>query len=414
MLRRFLHRQLWQRLPPGARSAMLQSVAARLAPRAALGKSGAEPIIIAGVLTSSTGLGQSARLCYQALEQAGLEVYAVDLSETLMQARNVDFSFRDGRAMVGNGTIIAHVNSPILPVALLKLGRTLLDGKRIVGVWHWELPRVPAAWSGGVPFVDEIWVSSHFTQAAISSIAAGKPVKVLPHPVAAYTDGIVKDWEKRERSECFTVLSMFDTGSSFARKNPLAAIAAFRRAFANDRSTRLIVKTQNTSLYPAGLRRIEEAVADADNIDLITQSMSREEVASLYARSDVLLSLHRAEGFGLPIAEAMLAGLPVVATNWSANTDFLTRDHGFPIDYHLVPALDEQRTYHDPSASWAEADVEQAAAALVRLRSEEGLGRRLGTCGRQFALKAWGAEGYARSVRAMIEQRPETQSNVAR
>ena len=116
----------------------------------------------------------------------------------------------------------------------------------------------------------------------------------------------------------------------------------------------------------------------------------------------MLISLHRSEGFGLTLAEAMLRGLPVIATNWSGNVDFLTGDTGIPVPYRLVPAQDPQGTYQHPDLRWADADIDAAAAALRRLRANPALRRALGEAAAAFGVKVWSGAAYAATARRRL------------
>jgi glycosyltransferase involved in cell wall biosynthesis len=280
-------------------------------------------------------------------------------------------------------------------LALLGVGRQRVRGKRIVGYWAWELPEVPAEWRLGVRLVDEIWVPSAFTAAAIAPIAEGRPVHVVPHPVAVEP---APPRRPRPPGAPFTILCMLDASSSLARKNPEGVIAAFRRAFGGDRDVHLILKTQRLSEVPQARAQLA-ALADHPNVELRDATLDEPGVDALYAEADVLLSLHRAEGFGLTLAEAMRRGLPVVATGWSGNADFLTEAVGIPIPWRLVPAEDPQRTYHHPGLRWAEPDVDAAAAALRMLRDDPGLRARLGAAGAAYAATHWSAAAYAARLR---------------
>lgn len=315
----------------------------------------------------------------------------------MQQADKPDFAFADGNIVSGGGTLILHVNSPLVPLALARLGRRMVREKYIIGYWAWELPRTPPDWRYGIPFLHEIWVPSQFTADAVLPICCGLPVRVVPHPVALRHRPARPQNLRSARP--FTALLIFNMASSFARKNPIAAIAAFRKAFGDDPSTRLIVKVSNGKIFPSGVDAIKSAVGSARNVALIDKAMTTAEIEALYNDSDVVLSLHRSEGFGLTIAEAMLRGLPVVATNWSGNVDFCNCDNGFPIPFKLVPADDPQATYHYPNMSWAEADVAAAAAALFRLRASPDLARHLGESGAAYARRAWSAQSYAERVR---------------
>ena len=159
----------------------------------------------------------------------------------------------------GPGTILLYVNSPLVPLAMLHLGRHLTRGKHVVGCWAWELPKLPADWRHGVAFVHEIWMPSRFAAQAVASIAGGRPVRVVPYPVATRQPKLTPRGHGATRP--FAVLSIFNIASSFARRHALAAIDAFRRAFADHLSTRLIVKTVQTfsvSALPHGLRSAKQ------------------------------------------------------------------------------------------------------------------------------------------------------------
>jgi glycosyltransferase involved in cell wall biosynthesis len=391
-VRTLLHRQIWQRFPRAQRRAALFRIASQLAPRPSSNAKAAFPFVVSGALRSSSGLGQSARLCHDALKAVGLPVFGIDLSAALMQpVDNPNFQFVDGHLLRGPATLILHVNSPLVPLAMFKIGPKFLRDKYVIGCWAWELPAVPDEWRYGVPFVHQIWAPSRFTAEALRSVAGTTPVKFLTIPVAAH--GIPKP-VARNADRPFTVLTMFSMASSFARKNPLAAINAFRLAFGEDPNTRLIVKTSNVAAFPAGLGLMRETIGSARNIQVLYETMDADGISALFDGSDVVISLHRSEGFGLIIAEAMLRGIPVVATDSSSSTDFVTAETGFPVPFELIPALDPQGTYNHPNMYWAEADVTAAASALRQLRSNPVLAERLGQSAAVFAANTWGSPAY--------------------
>jgi glycosyltransferase involved in cell wall biosynthesis len=114
-----------------------------------------------------------------------------------------------------------------------------------------------------------------------------------------------------------------------------------------------------------------------DSVVLIDRTMDDAEVKALHLCADAFVSLHRAEGYGFGLAEAMHLGRPVVATGWSGNLDFMTDDTGFLIGHRLVP-VPEGAYPHAAGQVWAEADVDEAAAAMVRLLEDPALGREVG------------------------------------
>jgi glycosyltransferase involved in cell wall biosynthesis len=167
---------------------------------------------------------------------------------------------------------------------------------------------------------------------------------------------------------------------------------------------RLIVKYINADHWPAAEDLMRDAIGDAINIELKGgEVFDNGAMNELFESADVVLSLHRAEGLGLVMAEGMLRGLPVIATNWSGSTDFLTSETGIPIGYTLVPAHDPQGTYSLSKSVWAEPNVGDASAALKRLRSDPVLRRRLGNAAAKAAAHHFDPARFAKATKALLE-----------
>lgn len=386
-----LHRQIWQRLPYGLRRAALFRASTLLAPRPRPGAAAAGPIVVAGAFRASSGLGRITRLVFDGLRAAGEPAVALDLTRRLRQPDDLPPPAEPGQAQPGPGRLILCVNAPLTGLALLAVGRRLATGKHVIGLWNWELPSVPPEWRLGVGLVHEIWVSSRFTAEAVRPIAAGRPVEVIDYPIGLAAR---PPRPPRAAGAPFTVLSLFDAGSSVARKNPAGAVEAFRRAFGADPGARLILKAQRLAAFPEERARLQDALAGAPNIEVLDATLDEAGLDALIAGADVLLSLHRAEGYGLTLAEAMRLGVPVVATGWSGNADFLTAELGIPVPWRLIPAEDPQRTYHHPGLLWADPDLDAAAQALRRLRESPALAARLGEAGAGFAQERWNAQAW--------------------
>ena len=396
VLKRFVH-ILWQRLPRGGRRWLFIRLTAAVAPRPRRPAGAGTPVIVAGVLRCRTGLGESARMNLEGLRQAGLPFGSIDLSRSLLGSPDREEPYAAGTApTAGPGSLILHASGPFLPYALRCCGAEVVRGKRVIGFLHWELPRLPAEWTVAFRSVHEIWVPSRFCAEAVRQDYDGT-VRVIPHPVD------VLGVEKRAAASApFTVLSMLNLASGFERKNPLAAVRAFKLAFGGDPSARLVVKLLNEQSYGDGMAALRREAAGQDNIVLLSRSLRRRGVLDLIASADAVLSLHRSEGFGLLAAEAMLIGVPVIATDWSGTTDFLTAETGIPVPYRLVPAIDPQRSYHFPRQSWADADVEAAAAALLRLRDDPAYRQELAQRGQAAARRMFSMDRYAAALKAAV------------
>jgi len=323
------------------------------------------PAVVIGFHGAVLGLGESGRGLVSALRAAGRQVYSWDVSQRLGHARVLD----DGdpaEPALGPALLIAHVN-PVELIHLISQTRGVpFKGRRLIAYWAWELPSVPRAWKPAFRYVDEIWAPTHFTARAMREAAPrGMPIRVLPHPKSAPT--VAPDRARFGLPEdAVVVLCAFDFRSSMARKNPLGALEAYRRA--RQRSTvpaMLVFKTVGAAAEPAAVAALRAAIGEADDVRLLTEPMSADDRDRLLVSSDILLSLHRAEGFGMIPAEAMAAGKPVVATGWSGNLDFMDEDSAVLVPATMVPVQDPQGVYaHDV---WADPDIDVAADALVAL-----------------------------------------------
>lgn len=338
--------------------------------------------IIAGDLHGQNGIATSGRMLGAALSARGLLRGTMPLG---LPSVAPDYT----GTPAPNAAIIAVVNAPYLPVGLARLKpRNMLRGRRIIGVWAWELSQVPADWAIGARFVHEIWAPTRFAADAFETIAPGR-VRLVPYPLLNAmpftTEGNRASLKLPESA--FIVLTIFNLSSSCARKNPLGAIAAFKAAFGAYRDALLVIKLTGHENYVADYNEIRAAIGDAPNIRMITETLSEPTLHGLIAASNVVLSLHRAEGFGLVPATAALLGIPVIATAYSGNLDFMAPESSALIQYKLVPVSGPDSIYNIPNAMWAEPDIEDAATWLRRLFGDAALRTKLGTAGQLHALQ---------------------------
>ena len=356
-------------------------------------------IVVAGLFRSVIGLGEGARLALAALRDLHIDASAIDVTSVLHPQERLGTELQRGADIDAGGVLIVYVNPPEFLIALSAIGRRPLRHKRIVGYWHWELPEVPKSWRAKFQLVDEIWVPSRFVAAAIARQAT-VPVYIVPHPVRRPIPS------QRNRAafglpdNSFVCLCAFDMRSSYVRKNPLGAIRAFRKAFGASRDATFVLKAAELDCAPNATAKIMAEIGRASNIRIIDAKFTSEDMAALISCSDVVISLHRSEGFGLVLAEAMLLGKPVVATGWSGNMDFMNSVNSALVGYTLVSAVDEQGVYTMTDQQWAEADIAQAAAWLRRLKDDEALRRQIGAAAATHAEEFFSLERY----RAALEE----------
>jgi len=259
----------------------------------------------------------------------------------------------------------------------------------VVGAWFWEAPSLPAWARVEVDRVDEIWVPSRFVRHAFRTVT-DKPTLVVPCVVDAPLPPRCERADYGLPDNAVLFFFNFDANSSDHRKNPWGVIRAFEAAFTdNERRgpVRLVLKTQNLDTHPEMRTALEEQL-DAVNGILLNGELPRDRMNGLLGSIDVYASLHRAEGFGLGLAEAMFLGKPVIATAYSGNMDFTTRANSCLVGYarRAVQESDHDlsphgRVVYEPGLVWAEPNIPQAARWMRYLYDHPDERTRIGRAG---------------------------------
>jgi glycosyltransferase involved in cell wall biosynthesis len=258
------------------------------------------------------------------------------------------------------------VNADNMTTTCSQIGFENVANRFNIALWAWELSNFPDAWRKEMSVVDEIWAFSSFNQECFA-LKADVPVVYMRQPVTLSADAGLSRSDFGIPDDRFIFLFQFDFSGFIDRKNPYASIAAFRKAFPHGNSEALLViKTNNADRYPEQLRQLTEAIGDDPDILVIHGTFRRDKVMSLMSLADAFVSLHRSEGFGRSLAEAMLLGKPVIATNYSGNTDFMRQDNSCLVNYSLVPVEPGQYPFAEGQV-WADADIEHAAWYMRRL-----------------------------------------------
>ena len=316
-----------------------------------------------GGIRAEMGLGQSCRLVARQLEQSSFDFAVI----------NVNFSgeLRENDSTYDKYIVeklpyrinIFHVNPHELGKLILKRS-DLFDGHYNIAFWLWELEEFPTEWVKYCALFDEIWTPSEFAGRGIRE-KTSVPVKTVPYSVLAPWDEAFGRKELGLPEEKFLYLIMYDANSTSGRKNPKGAISAYKKAFPkeNDRCG-LMIKINNAK--EQDLEELRKELSGYHNTYFITDILKKEQVNSLIRCADVFVSLHRSEGFGLVMAEAMLLGTPVVATNWSSNTEFMSEDACCMVPYKLIES-DHTEGFYKKGCIWADPDLDVAAKYMYRL-----------------------------------------------
>ncbi len=335
---------------------------------------------VVGWLDAELGLGEGARCMLRAAAAAGLPTAPVQLLLPCRAARgNTEFSPRPA-GEAPHAVNVFHIDPPAAHEIDRRHGPALRQGRRNIGYWAWELGEFPDAWVRSFEAFDEIWCPSDFVREAVSQKS---PVPVLTMPHAIEVPASLPDM--RERLELpggrFLFLFSYDLNSYSARKNPRAVIEAFEAAGFAPGEAGLVLKVHNAEAHKAELAALYTLVEALGDVQLVARTLGRQEQLALIASCDAFVSLHRSEGFGLAVAEAMALGKPVIATDWSATAEYLGASNGCPVRHRLV-RLERNEGPYPRNSYWAEPDTAHAAEWMRRLVREPGLAASLGGAAR--------------------------------
>lgn len=321
------------------------------------------------------GIGEDLRSLASVLGSAGIPhcVYNVPLS-----------SHHSTEEQVALDPLI--VDRPLFPVNVFcmtlfetermrcEVGDRLFAGRYNIGYWPWELSAVPECWRHAFEGVDEVWAMSRFL-VEVYSASTDKPVHFIPPYVHVEVEPYDRGGLDISSSD-FLFLCILDFNSYISRKNPIGAIRAFRAAFPDISSDeRLLLKTINGRNQPDRFDEIRRQIGNDERIIIVDGAMPRPQLCGLIADADCLVSLHRSEGFGRVIAEAMDVGTPVIATDYSGSASFLDESSGFLVDYQLVDVRRGEYLFEEGS-QWADPLLESAVRQFQLVRNRRDMAKR--------------------------------------
>ena len=321
---------------------------------------------VVGYLSAETGVGEVPRALIRALQGRGYPVAITHLDNPDGARRN-DRSALELPEGTPYSVNLFAVNADGWASVRQLLGPKVIEGRRNIGFWFWEIARFPQEWMDRFEGLHEIWVGSTFVQQTVGAVSP-IPVIVMGAPVVMRSPSSLSRGDLNLPADKFLFLYAFDMLSVPERKNPLGVVEAYRLAFEpHFKDTHLVLKANHLHRFPEWRQRLREAVASV-NGTLIEETLDREHVNALYCLADAYVSLHRSEGFGLTVAEAMRMGKPVIATDYGGPHDFLNQSNGYPVRYRLVELERDYGPYRAGNV-WADPDVEHAAELMQRVFS---------------------------------------------
>jgi glycosyltransferase involved in cell wall biosynthesis len=381
-------------------------------PRTALSAASPAPVVsadadvglwgvnVGGFMESEIGVGEAARATISALDAVRVPVLPIHGSwrpPSRQGHRYAMFAPQDAVYPVN----LLCVTADLTEQWLAEAGPDFRAGRYTIGQWWWEVTTWPEQWLGAFDHVDEVWVATEHIHAALSPVAT-VPVTKITLPIQAPTPHL------RSRAELglpdgFLFFFMFDYRSIVERKNPFDLIQAFVRAFAPDEGAKLAIKCVNQDANPLAHGRLRRAAAEHPDVHLIEGFVSAADKNSMLASADCYVSLHRAEGYGLTLAESLLLEKPVIATGYSGNLDFMSPSGSWLVDSAMVPIGPGNDPY-PAHGEWAQPDIEQASRYMREVFEDPAAARKRAARGAAAIRRTHSLQAAGATMAARLEQ----------
>jgi glycosyltransferase involved in cell wall biosynthesis len=315
---------------------------------------------VCGHIRSEKGIGEAVRGQIRSLGRVRVPVALNDFADCT--AKNLDDEFTALSEENPYAANLIHLNADALKACFELKTKQYFQDHYNIGYWVWETPAFPAKWWDRFQYLDEVWVTSDFVLDAISRVS---PIPVVKVPLAI-PDRMEVVALPRAHFELpaggFMFLFVFDFMSVVQRKNPSGLVQAFHQAFDKRDDVFLVIKCAHSEGYPDEMARLRRSCQDS-RVRIIDGVLSREQTVALMKAADCYVSLHRSEGFGLTMAEAMSLAKPVIATAYSGNMEYMTPGNSFLVKYTLTGIDGEYGPYK--TGVWAEPDLEHAAELML-------------------------------------------------
>jgi glycosyltransferase involved in cell wall biosynthesis len=366
------------------------------APHAGLGHPGVNLYAPVGV---ASGLGTAARGYLAALRAAAVPLSLVPIHELFVH--QLASGHHERRQRPRHAVSIAHVNADSVDRFLHFHRRSFARARYKIGLWVWELPALRDEFAAALRHFDEIWVPSRFCQRAVQAMTA-KPVAVMPHVVSA-SQAPSSGWREKLgiRADQFAFLYMFDATSIVERKNPHCLLDAFASAFPDQDRMRLVLKVAHGEKDRTLSCQLDELSRRDRRLVVLRDMIPERELSGLVAACDCYVSPHRAEGFGLTVAEALARGVPVIATDFGGTADFVTDEVGYPLRHRLVE-LDRDYGPYPEGAIWADPSRQHLAELLRHIAANPDAAKAKAQRGRRRMIEDYSAAAVGHRLRERL------------
>jgi glycosyltransferase involved in cell wall biosynthesis len=359
-----------------------------------------EGIDVLGFFSAEHGVGEAARVLTSTLQAASVPVSTIEYTDTQSRREHLFSCDNASRHKV----LMMAVNADHLNEASRRLGRKFFRKRYVIGQWFWELEEAPHWFGPAFNHVDELWAPTRFIETMLRKHAPSRvQVKYVPLPVVTPQVDVSISRAHFGLDGRYMFLFSFDFMSVMKRKNPLGLIEAFSKAFADGEGPMLVIKAINGDKRLVERNMLRDAVRKRSDIVLIDEYFTKVETSTLTSLADCYVSLHRSEGLGLTMSEAMTLGRPVIATGYSGNLDFLSDANSFIVPGSRVKVGHGAEGY-SPEAMWMEPNVSEAAKYIRYVYENQAEAVQKGLRGQADILRAFDVASCGAIMKGRLEQ----------
>jgi glycosyltransferase involved in cell wall biosynthesis len=323
---------------------------------------------VIGYINGEFGLGEAVRLLIKAMQSVNIPVALINF-DVITNHRHEDKTFENFSkdAPYPINLVLLGPGEASMPLTYFE-NTELFKNKYNIYYLNWESEYFPQEYLDNISFFDEIWVPAKYCQNVIANVCQ-IPVSIIHYPIEIEIQDVVDEIAENFYSKTsFNFLFIFDYNSTLERKNPLNLIKAFKKAFnKQDNTVSLTIKTSRANRFAKEKSKLLDEIDGYENIKIVEKIFEKETLHNIIKGCDSYVSLHRSEGFGLTLAEAMFFSKPVIATGYSGNLEFMTNENSFLVNYKTT-TVDSKIINYDKNTIWSDPDFEHMSELMKKVK----------------------------------------------
>lgn len=356
-----------------------------------------------GPIEYLNGLGTSCRGYLSSIKSAGIQYSVTKWNYGFEHLNKLNVTYQKDKCHSIN---LVHLNLDLLSQGYLNSAplKTLVSQNRYnVCILYWELASVRPEWHHIIQQFDEIWCASSFMARAIDAVST-RPIRIVRPALDFSVNSSLRDRSSFGLpSHAYLFFYAADASSVIGRKNPEALLRAYIQEFSSDEQTCCLLKIGNTELASREMQRLRSIAGDRQDVILMNDLLTSEDLSALYGIIDCYVSPHRAEGLGLTILEAMAAQKPIIATQYGGASDFVTEETAYPLEHRLIEIGSDNQPY--PSRYiWAEPEIISIQKNMRHVFQHRQEAIDVGKVSSQYIRSMFSAETTSMILRAELER----------